>query len=103
MDNSIEFYKEHLNKLKSIKIKFPKINFSDMEKPPRWLVIVIAILIQIVLLFIILWLFDERTIFDNDYIIKKYSYDYLKWGWIHTGTDNTYFSSNCMVFRNYSW
>ena len=92
MDFSTEYLDERINKLKSFKfpkIKLPKINFNDMEKPPRWVVVTIAVLIEIILMFFILWLFDERTVFDNDYKATRYSGEYMKWGWVHMGVTIT--------------
>jgi len=85
MERSVDYYKDMLKAIKFPKVNLPKINIRDIEKPPRWVVIAIAVLIEIVLLFFILWLFDERTVFDNDYYDTRYSGKYLKWGWVHMG------------------
>ena len=75
-----------VNKPKRPKVKLPKINWSAIKfKPSRALVVVTAILLELILIFIILWIFDERTVFANDYAEKR-SYGTLsRWGWIHKG------------------
>lgn len=84
MEYNIEYFKGLVKA-----IKFPKIKLRYMEKPPRWVVVSIAILLEIILMFIILWLFDERTVFDNDYIEKRSWGSDLKWGWVHMGVTIT--------------
>lgn len=90
MDFSTEYLDERIKKWKSF--KFPKINLPKLNlreiyigKPPKWLFYTIIILIEFILLFFILWLFDERTVFDNDYYVKGYRGQELKWGWFHLG------------------
>lgn len=85
MEYNVEYFKGIVKEIKFPKVNLPKISLRNIEKPPRWLVIVIAILLEITLMFVILWLFDDRTIFDNDYKATKYSGDYMKWGWVHMG------------------
>lgn len=83
MDNiNIQYFRNILNESKFKKFRLPKIT---IPKPSRWFIVMIAILLEIILLFFILWLFDDRTVFNNDYISRKYSYDSLKWGWFHSG------------------
>ena len=68
-----------------LKLREVKISPIKIGKPSRALVVVTAILLELILIFIILWIFDERTVFANDYAEKR-SYGTLsKWGWIHKG------------------
>lgn len=82
-------------KILNIKLKLPKFNIKlpklklkrnkGFEKPQRWVILTLAFLIEIFMMFFIFWLFDDRTIFDND-IIKKRSYGhYVTYGWVHRG------------------
>jgi len=73
-------------------LRLPKVDWSTItiKKPSRGLVVAIAILLEIVLIFIILWVFDDRTIFDNDYMREKYGRMLLKWGWFHNGVAITF-------------
>ena len=98
MERNADYYKNLLKAIKFPKVNLPKIDFSDMEKPPRWVVVALAILIELILIFFILWLFDKRTIFENDYKATKYSGDYIKWGWVHMGTAMTFILAAISLF-----
>ena len=80
--HNIQYYRDLLKLIKFPKIKVPAIRIS---KPPRWLVLTIAILIEFILLFFILWLIDDRTVFSNDYYETRYGGKTLVWGWFHIG------------------
>lgn len=81
----IQYYIDLLKSIKFPNVNLPRINLRSMRKPPKWLFYTIIILIQFILLFFILWLFDERTVFDNDYYVQSYRGQVLKWGWFHLG------------------
>ena len=87
MEFNLENVMGYFKSIKLPKIRLPKLNLREIEigKPPRWLVIMIAIIIQIVLIFFILWLFDDRTVFDGDYMVKTYRGQELQWGWFRRG------------------
>jgi len=96
----MNIYVEEIKRIfKNVNIKRPKFNLRlpkvdwstiTIKKPSRGLVVAIAILLEIVLIFIILWVFDDRTIFDNDYVREKYGRMSLKWGWFHNGVAITF-------------
>jgi len=100
MDYSIEKFKETLKNINFPKIKIPKIDLSSIKKkkPSRTFVVVIAVLLELVLLFVILWIFDDRTTFANDYTKKRSYGNLLKWGWIHKGVAITLILSAIALF-----
>jgi len=97
---SEEKFIETLKNIKIKKIKIPKIDLSSIKikTPSRTFVVVIAILLELVLLFITLWIFDDRTSFTNDYIEKRNYGDLLKWGWIHKGVAITLILGAIVLF-----
>lgn len=96
MERSVDYYKDMLKAIRFPVIKIKK--FKHMEKPPRWVIVALAFIIELVLIFFILWLFDERTVFDNDYTATKYSGEYIKWGWVHIGTTMTFIIAAIILF-----
>lgn len=61
------------------------IRLSLKEKPPRWVVIVLAFIILVMMLFFCLWLIDPRTVFANDYPNPSSWGRDFKMGWLHLG------------------
>lgn len=98
MERNVEYFKGIVKEIKFPKVNLPKINLRNMQKPPRWIVVSIAILIEIILLYFILWLFDERTVFNNDYFETRYSNKTLVWGWFHIGTVVTFILGAIALF-----
>jgi len=96
-----DFINNFVNYIKSIKFPKFRIKIPEIDKPPRWLIIMIAIIIEIVLLFFVLWLFDDRTVFNSDYMAKRYSYSStndLHWGWFHKGVAITSIMGGIALF-----
>jgi len=101
MEFSAEYVKKlfGLIKLPKLKLKLRKVDVSSLtvKKPSRALVVVVAILLELILLFIILWIFDDRTTFANDYLEKRSYGSLSKWGWIHKGVAIT------LVLGAFAW
>ena len=101
MEYNIEYFKELLKKVKKPKFNLPNINLKNIRRPPKWVVYITIILIQFIILFFILWLFDERTVFDNDYYVEGYRGKDLKFGWFHLGMIITSIITEAILFFSF--
>jgi len=86
MDEILEIVTNKFSELsKSFKNLIDNIKSIKIGRPSRLVVVIIAILIQLFFVFFVLWLIDDRTVFNNDYMGKGYYSEELKWGWVHKG------------------
>lgn len=66
-------------------LRLPKVDWSTItiKKPSRGLVVAIGILLELLLIFMAFWIFDDRTSFANDYLEKRTYSSLSRWGWVH--------------------
>ena len=83
MKNYADIKIELRNPFKKFKFKSLIKWVSEQEKPQRWVVVAIAVAIEMLIIPFIFWLFDDRTVFDNDYVEYSSWGDVNKWGWVH--------------------
>jgi len=91
MDYSVEKLKEDLGKIKfpkfkrKLRLREVKVPAVKIKPPSRAVIVTVAIIIELFLVFLAFWIFDDRTSFANDYIEKRSYSSLSRWGWVHKG------------------